>query len=149
MVNWYLKLDEKKRNLFWLSLVYLALFVCLCPLFLIYGIKGYSYPLGLLLGGLVSIFAYFSIAYQGEFLSKAEGKGTLFVLLFMFLRIALYAAVGVLSALCTFKSELLGGFDAFSFYTAAAAMVLMPIIVLILGAISKRHQEIHQSEEVR
>lgn len=147
MAKWYSKLSEKGRNLFWLSIVYLAIFLCLCPLFLYYDIKGYSYPLGVLLGGAFSVFAYFSIVYQSDMLSKGEGKGTLLVLLFMFGRILGYAAIAVVAGICTFKSEYFGGFDAFNFYSAAGAMVFMPIMVLILGAISKHERKGEKKEE--
>ncbi len=53
-----------------------------------------------------------------------------FSMFFSGMRFLLYAAVLVLSALCTFRPDLLGGFDAFNFYAAFIALLPMPFVTM-------------------
>jgi len=148
MLDRYMALNERGKTLFWLVAIAVLGFFCLSPLFFLYSIRGFSYPLGWLIGSLAGILSYLSISKQGNALSPSSSGSVLLVIGLMALRILLSAAVLVVSAICTFKSDLWGGFDAFSFYTAAAAVVLMPIVVLIVAKLKKRG-ETHRSEELR
>lgn len=146
MTTWYLYLKERDRTLFILGIFSLFIFLCLVPLFFFYEIQGYSYPLGWLLGSIFSLIAYYSIDYQSKALGN-NGKMSL-VLLLNGLRTLGYLLILLLGAICTFKKELFGGFDAFSFYTCAASLITMPFILLILSFCKKKESKVHKSEEI-
>lgn len=138
MLAWYMKQEERGKTIFWLLTVFVFVFLCLCPLFFFYDIKGYSYPVGWVLGSLVAIFAYISFDYQSKALSpSSNAKSPLIAILFMGLRFVGYAASLVISAICTFKNDLFAGFSAFNFFTTMAALVAMPFLLLLIRLCSK------------
>lgn len=142
LVIWYSRQKEEGRNLFWLGVISLFVFLCLTPLFFFYDIQGYSYPIGWLLASLFNLFAYLSFLFQGKTLSPEGGKSSLPIALsLMFLRFIGYAALLVVSAICTFKNELFGGFAAFNFFTVIAALIAMPFILLILNFVTKKDRK--------
>ncbi len=142
LVTWYSKQKEEGRNLFWLGVISLFVFLCLTPLFFFYDIQGYSYPIGWLLASLFNLFAYLSFLFQGKTLSPKGGKSSLPIALsLMFLRFIGYAALLVVSAICTFKKEFFAGFDAFNFFTVIAALIALPFLLLILNFIAKKDRK--------
>lgn len=141
LVDWYINQSEEGRVYFWMSVLTLFVFLCLCPLFFFYDIQGYSYPLGWLLGSLFSFLSYWSMCYQGKNLQKRDAKkGSLvFTLLCMALRFLGYVGVLLVSGICTFKKEWFSGFDAFNFYTSAASLIPLPFLLLLLAYLEKGH----------
>ena len=61
-----------------------------------------------------------------------DGKGVLSVYLGASLRFVLFAAVLLVSAICTFRPDWFGGFDAFSFYTCFVAILPFPIVTWLM-----------------
>jgi predicted ABC-type exoprotein transport system permease subunit len=135
MAKWYLKLNAEQKAFFIMAALALIIFILLCPLFFFYDVKGYSYPLGWLLGSAIELLAYWTILKMSQALFKKEDAGhqtaTSLALLSNGFRFILYAIGLFLSAICTFKSEWFGGFDAFNFYACAAAYMPMLVIVMI------------------
>jgi len=133
MVDKYLKLKEQEKILVWLLIFGVIGFVGLCPVFFFYQAKGYSYPLGWLLGTIAEIIGWWSIMKMGDALLPESGdpKDRRNPILFVVLRFAIYFAVLVIAAICTFKSEWFGGFDAFNFWTTFVALLPAQIITLV------------------
>lgn len=133
MVDKYLKLKEQEKILVWLLIFGVIGFVGLCPVFFFYQAKGYSYPLGWLLGTIAEIIGWWSIMKMGDALLPESGdpKDRRNPILFVVLRFAIYFVVLVIAAICTFKSEWFGGFDAFSFWTTFVALLPAQIITLV------------------
>lgn len=130
----------------------LIVFVFLSPLFFFYSFKGYSYPMGWLLGSLIELLAYWTIMKMSQALFKKEEAGhstaTSLALLSNGFRFILYAAGLFISAICTFKSEWFGGFDAFNFYTCAAAYMPMLVIVMVTQWRQAKGMDAHPSTSV-
>lgn len=150
MAGFYVRLSQEKKAVFWLLLIALVGFLLQTPLFFFYDLKGYSYPLGWLLGSAVEIVSYLSILRFSRAVSPQEGssRGALSVALSSILRFLLYGIVLVISAFCTFHSDWLGGFDAFNFFTSFGGLFPLPFVLLALGFLKKGNAEIHSSEEV-
>ena len=72
MVEKYLKLNEHQRTLFWLIVIGVVIFIGLCPFFFFYEDKGYSYPMGWLLGTLAEILSFFTIIITPIPIGKVE-----------------------------------------------------------------------------
>ncbi len=144
LANWYCNRSEEGHVYFWMSVLALFVFLFLCPLFFFYDIEGYSYPLGWLLGSLFSFFSYWSMCFQGKSLQRRDAKkGSLaFTLLCLGLRFLGYAAVLFVSAICSFKKEWFGGFDAFNFYTSAASLLPLPFLLLLLAYLQKGNKSV-------
>ncbi len=108
-------------------------FLLLTPLFLLHDENGsYGvYPLGWLLGSLAEILGFLSMRAMVSSLGK-DGKGVLSVYLGASLRFVLFAAVLLVSAICTFRPDWFGGFDAFSFYTCFVAILPFPIVTWLM-----------------
>jgi predicted ABC-type exoprotein transport system permease subunit len=152
MAKWYLKLNAEEKAFFLMAALALIVFVCLCPLFFFYDVKGYSYPLGWLLGSVIELLAYWTILKMSEALFKKEDAGhstaTGLALASNSLRFILYAVGLFLSAICTFKSEWFGGFDAFNFFACAAAYMPMLVIVMATQWRQARNSEAHPTTSV-
>ena len=145
-----MNMTERGRTFFWMGILTLFVFLCLCPLFFFYDIKGYSYPLGWLLGSLFSFFSYWSMDYQSRAMGKTDKKSSLApVLIFMSLRFLGYAAVLIVSGICSFRPAYFGGFDAFNFYAAAAGLLPLPFLLLVFAFTKKRHPSATKEGEGR
>lgn len=114
-------------------------FLLLAPLFLLHDEKGsYGvYPLGWLLGSVAELLGFLSMKAMVSSLGK-DGKGVLSVYLGASLRFVLFAAVLLVSAICTFRPDWFGGFDAFSFYTCFAAILPFPIVTWLMHYLEGR-----------
>lgn len=147
MVNFYLKLNRDQRAFFWLALLAVVVYLALMPLYFFGLDKGYQYPNGWLLGSAVELFAYFTLIKTTNAITKdpANRKMSLIVLGSL-LRPLLYVIVLAIGGICTFKSEWLGGFDMFSFWTSFAALLPMPLVVLIIHFISIKGPKTDQKE---
>ena len=147
MVNFYLKLNRDQRAFFWLIVLAAVIYLALMPLYFFGLDKGYQYPNGWLLGSLAELFAYFTLIKTTNAITKdpANRKMPLIVLGGL-LRPALYVVVLAISGICTFKAEWLGGFDMFSFWTSFAALLPMPIVVLITHLLSTKNSKTIQKE---
>ncbi len=133
MLNFYMKLNRDMKVFFWLVVLAAVVYLALMPLYF-FGIdKGYSYPNGWLLGSLVSLLAYFTLLKMTDALTKRDGenKNMPIIVLSSFVRPLLYVIVLGLSGVCTFKSEWIGGFDMFSFWTTFASLLPMPAVILV------------------
>lgn len=148
MVNFYLKLNRDQRAFFWLVVLAVVVYLALMPLYFFGLDKGYQYPNGWLLGSVVELFAYFTLIKTTNAITKdpANRKMSLIVLGSL-LRPLLYVVVLAISGICTFKSEWLAGFDMFSFWTSFAALLPMPIVVLITHFISTKNPKPIQKED--
>jgi hypothetical protein len=136
-VKKFLEMDAVHRALWIMIAVAVVVFVCLCPLFLLKSEDNYpyvAYPFGWLLGSVIEILAYLTIIKMSKSLltKKADHPVTMgLALLSGSLRMFLWASGLLVSAICTFKSEWFGGFNAFNFYTCAIAYLPMLFIVLL------------------
>ncbi|MCH3908910.1 MAG: hypothetical protein LKF75_04895 [Bacilli bacterium] len=137
MAQWYMKLNVQKKALFLMAMVALGGFLIMIPLFFLTTDSGYplgSLPLGWLLGSVIELLAYSTIIMMSNAITASQNKTTGMAaglaLGSHFVRFILYLAGLLISAICTFKSEWFGGFNAFSFYTCAAAYLPMLFIVL-------------------
>lgn len=148
MVKRYLKWDENQRAVFWMTILALVVFLGLLPLFFLGGDKGYSFPLGWILGSVTEIVSFFSILHFSKtmFEENSSHKATIWSsLLAGGFRFFFYAAVLVVSAICTFRSSWFGGFDAFNFYATFLALLPMPIIVMISHLVDS-HRKIQKAK---
>ena len=133
----YLALSSERKQLAWLIVVDLFVFVVLVPFFVL-GLLSLS--LGWLLGAVLSILTMLSMQYTSNSVFKKSSKPSAlaFTSLFFILRFTLWAGVLIVAAICTFRPEWFGGFDLFSFYTCAAAYLPMPIITVIFSLKTKK-----------
>jgi hypothetical protein len=133
MGKWFAKLTLNQKCLFFMGALALVVFAFLCPLFFFHSEINYpmgAYPLGWLLGSVAEILAFLTLMYMSDGLFAQKeiplipSPSTLAMGAPGF-RFVLYAAVLLVSAICTFKSEWFGGFNAFNFYTTAAGLLPM------------------------
>jgi len=132
-----------------MAILAVVIFLISLPLFFLSDIKGYSYPLGWLLGSGAEILAFLSIVYFSKAMFGQGGSHTITTLLSILagsLRIILYAAVLVLSAVCTFDPAWIGGFDAFNFFATFLGLLPMPLIVMI-SHLAASHKIIKAAKE--
>lgn len=147
MGKWFAKLTLNQRCLFIMGALALVVFLFLCPLFFVHQENNYpmgAYPLGWLLGSVAEILAFVTLMYMsdGLFAQKDMGHPVTSALAIgsASLRFVLYAAVLLVSAICTFKSEWFGGFNAFNFFTTAAGLLPMLFVVLIATFYDLKHE---------
>lgn len=139
MVNFYVKLNRDKKAFFWLVVLAVVVYLALMPLYFFGLEKGYQYPNGWLFGSLIELFAYFTLIKTTNAVTKDPvNKKLSLIVLMSLLRPLLYVVVLAISGICTFKSEWFGGFDMFSFWTSFAALLPMPVVVLVTHFISAR-----------
>jgi len=150
MVKFYIGLSQNQKALFWLILIAIIGTLVQIPLFFFYEAKGFSYPLGWILGSLTEIICYISILkFTAAMMPKGDDtKGIGLVAVSSLLRFAAYALVLTISAICTFKSEWFSGFNAFNFFTTFAGLFPLPFVLLTLGFFKKGNVNIHSSEEI-
>lgn len=139
MMDKYLKFNEQQKIMFWLIVIGIIGFVGLCPIFFFYEAKGYSYPLGWLLGTIAEIIGWWSIMKMGDALLPESGdaKDSRNVLLYVVIRFAAYIAALVVAAICTFRAEWFNGFDGFNFWMAFGAVIPAQVIALIRSSRKK------------
>ena len=147
MGKWFAKLTLNQKCLFFMGVLALVVFAFLCPLFGFHSEDNYpmgAYALGWLLGSVVEILAFVSLMYMsdGLFAKKDLGHPVASALAIgsASIRFVLYAAALLGSAICTFKSEWFGGFNAFNFYTTAAGLLPMLFVVLFTTFFQIRHE---------
>lgn len=144
MMQWYKKLTSNKKCLLLLGVFDAFVFVCLIPFAFFSMDNGYwlgTLMLGWLLGSIAQLIAYVTIVFTSKMLTTPNGTsatGTLMGAGGFFIRYFLYAAVLALSAICTFKSEWLLGFDKFNVFTCGAALVVLSFFVMIFKVIEMR-----------
>jgi hypothetical protein len=128
--------DSNFKALWIMIAVAIVVFVGLSPLFFFSSSDGHSlaaFPLGWLLGSAVEILAFLTMIHVSvSLLDSKNGNDAVAIksVVYSLLRLFLWTIVLVFSAICTFKSEWIGGFYWFSFYTVAAASLPMLFIVL-------------------
>lgn len=133
MLNFYMKLNRDRKVFFWLAILALVVYLALMPLYFFGLDKGYQYPNGWLFGSAVELVCYFTLIKMSDVLTKdVSNRKTALVIVSSFIRPLLYVVVLGLSGICTFKSEWLGGFDMFSFWTSFASLLPMPTVILIM-----------------
>ena len=140
MVEKYLKLNEHQRTLFWLIVIGVVGFIGLCPFFFFYQDKGYSYPMGWLLGTLAEILSFFTIIKMSEALLPTEEEPNprpTKIILYVALRFLIYIAVLVIAAICTWTNWF-GGFDMFNFWMTFVGLLPIQVLLVIRGLKSKR-----------
>lgn len=140
MIDKYLKLNDEQKTLVWLLAIGAVVFVGLCPLFFFYHSKGYSYPLGWLLGTVAEIIGFWTIMKMGQALLPKEGqeRDAKKIILFVAIRFAVYVIALVLAGICTFKPEWFGGWAAFNFFATFAGLLPAQIIVLVRSLKTKK-----------
>lgn len=141
MVEKYLKLNEHQKTLFWLAIIGGVVFVGLCPLFFFYEAKGFSYPLGWLLGTAAEILSFYTIIKMSEALLPTEenpNPSAARVIIFVALRFLIYIVVLVIAAICTWMPSWFGGFDMFNFWTTFAGLLPVQAFLVISQLKAKR-----------
>lgn len=137
-----------RKALFIMGIIAVLGFAGLSPLFFIHGAESNSYPygaypLGWLLGSVAELLAFLTLMrFSDSLFAQKDPAHSLTSALAVGsagLRILLYAAVLVVSGICTFKSEWFGGFNAFNFYTTAAGLLPMLAVVLITQFFELKH----------
>ena len=141
MANWYSKLTREKKDLVLLSAFEIIVFVCLCPLALIgYG----SWTLGWLVGGAVTILNYWLMVVSSSIILNPDNgtkmSSTFLGLAAGGLRYLLMAALLVIGAICTYKSEWFDGFSAFNVYAIFLAYLPLPFLLLISHFVSAKKE---------
>jgi hypothetical protein len=128
MAKWYVKLDRTHQELFWVVAFALVVFAGLSPVFLLHGLKGYSYPLGWLWGSLAGLLLFLFLVRLPSLIFANDKVRKFWPLLWIV--VAVFSLfVLAFGALCTYKSGWLGGFDAFNFLAAFAGFV-SPLAIL-------------------
>lgn len=131
MKRFYLGLNRDQKGFFWLVTVSVVVFLALMPLYFFGLEKGYQYPNGWWFGSLVEWLAYFTLIYFTNRLTEQKDTGhTGLLILNLLVRPLCYLFVLSISAICTFRSSWFGGFDMFGFWTAFAALLPMPVVIL-------------------
>ena len=141
MVEKYLKLNEHQKTLFWLAVIGGVVFVGLCPLFFFYEAKGFSYPLGWLLGTAAEILSFYTIIKMSEALLPTEenpNPSAAKVIIFVALRFLIYIVVLVIAAICTWMPSWFGGFNMFNFWTTFAGLLPVQVFLVISQLKAKR-----------
>lgn len=141
MVEKYLKLTEHQKTLFWLAIIGGVVFVGLCPLFFFYEAKGFSYPLGWLLGTAAEILSFYTIIKMSEALLPTEenpNPSAAKVIIFVALRFLIYIVVLVIAAICTWMPSWFGGFNMFNFWTTFAGLLPVQVFLVISQLKAKR-----------
>jgi hypothetical protein len=139
MAKWYLKLDRSHQKLFWALAFALVVFVGLWPAFLLHGLKGYSYPLGWFWGSLAGLLLFLFLVRLPAAVFKEDKVRKYGSLLWAM--VAVFSLfVLAFSALCTFESGWLGGFDAFNFLTAFGGFAC-PLLILGFLTLKDRFQK--------
>lgn len=129
LIKRFVLLPPAKKDFVLLCLFYAVIFVLLSPLFFL---RHSEWPLGWLLGGAVSIFAYWSISKIPSLLLSKDSQGlTISSMALMGGRLFLYAASLVSSAICTFRPEWFGGWNLLSFWAVVIAIIPMPFVVIL------------------
>lgn len=135
MLEKYRKLSLNGRCFFWLLILCAVVYLAMLPLYFFGVNKGYSYPNGWLFGSIFMLAVYYSFIKMGDFLISKERNNTGLGVAISFIRPIVYLLVLGVSAICTFKSDWFGGFDAFNFYTSFAALLILPIVMWIVHMI--------------
>lgn len=141
MVEKYLKLNEHQKTLFWLAIIGGVVFVGLCPLFFFYEAKGFSYPLGWLLGTAAEILSFYTIIKMSEALLPTEenpNPSAAKVIIFVALRFLIYIVALVIAAICTWMPSWFGGFNMFNFWTTFAGLLPVQVFLVISQLKAKR-----------
>ena len=131
MVNFYKKLDKDHKGLFILAVIDIVIFILLLPLGFLHedsGFKWLSVSMGWLLGSVAQLIAYGSIIFFSSIILNPNIKSNALKAvapLTFFLRFALYIIVLAVSAICTFKKDIFGGFDLFNFWSCAVPLVFL------------------------
>lgn len=126
----------------WLLVIAVVGVIATLPLCFVNIPAGYSYLGGWLLGSTAEMIGYASILWMGGAMisgAQNEQTGTTKALapLTAMLRFLFYAAVLVISAICTFRSQWLNGFDWFNFWTCFGALIPMNVVVLVFHLVHK------------
>ena len=140
MVEKYLKLNEHQKSLFWLLVIGVVAFIGMCPFFFFYEDKGYSYPMGWLLGTAAELLSFYTIIKMSEALLPTEenpNPSAARVIIFVALRFLIYIAVLVIAAICTW-TDWFGGFDMFNFWMTFVGLLPIQVLLVIRGLKSKR-----------
>lgn len=142
MKNWYRKLSLDGKQIFWLAIFAALGLIITAPICFLNIDRSYSYFFGWLLGSAAEIIGFCTILFMGTSFEEASkggnAKGGAVAALFGIVRFFLYAVVLVVSAICTFRSQWFGGFDAFNFWTCFGGLVPMPFV---LGFFHLFHKE--------
>jgi hypothetical protein len=139
MAKWYLKLDRSHQELFWALAFALVVFAGLCPVFLLHGLKGYSYPLGWFWGSLAGLLLFLFLVRLPAAVFKDEKVRKYRP--FLWVVVAVFSLfVLAFGALCTFRSGWLGGFDAFNFLAAFGGFAC-PLLILAFLTLKDRFQK--------
>lgn len=141
MVEKYLKLNDNQKTIFWLAIIGAVVFVGLCPLFFFYEIKGFTYPMGWLLGTLAEILSFWTIVKMSEAVIPEDANTdpkAFKIIFYIALRFIIYIAVLTIAAICTFKPDWFGGFNMFNFWTTFVGLLPIQIYLFVSRLKSKR-----------
>lgn len=153
MAKWYLKLDANQKALFILGMIGFLGFVLLLPFFFFHLENNYplgALPLGWLLGSLAEVLSAFLLFhFTGSILDpKNDSTKTIIQSIGAYaLRFALYVIVLLFSAICTFVPAWFGGFNAFNFFSCAAALLPMLFVILFTQYQSAKTEDLPVSKK--
>lgn len=141
MKIWYAKLSHEQKEFVWLAVIAIIGLIATTPLFFIDVPANYSYFFGWLLGSVAELIGFASIVFFGNAMVKAsqnpESKAGPLAALTGILRLAFYAGVLVISAICTFRKEWFGGFDAFNFWTCFGGLLPLNVVMIVFHLVHK------------
>ncbi len=128
----YLSLSLYKKLLLWLGIGYLIVFVILIPFFTLGWLK---VSLGWLIGSIASLgtFILLNIKNKSEKLSEVVFKALIYGSIAL-----IWAVILTISAICTFASNLLNGFDLFYFWTVVLSALPMLAVLITYNVLKKR-----------
>lgn len=137
LIKRFLRLSAEGKSIVILAFLTIVPFLAMLPLFFFHAGDGYplgAYALGWLLGSATGLLAYASMTFGARaILRKGDiPSGSLLMAVgFNFVRILLYAAVLIVSGICTFQSEWFGGFNAFNFWTAFGGLIPLTVVSVL------------------
>ncbi len=131
LIQWYKNQDENRRNILLLTSLALIVFLCLVPFFFF---SQPGVPLGWLLGSVIEIAAYASIAFGASVMFDQDNpnktRGFLSIA-FGSVRLLVYGAGLVAGALLTFKYN--EPVIWLNFWTVFAGYMPMNIVLLVVS----------------
>lgn len=130
----YKNLNANDKCLLWMGIVFGVVLVLMIPLFFFTLEDGYplmAIPFGWILGSAAEIISFVTISWMSKSIANPNAKGGSAIFSAL-LRVVIYAGVLLLSAISTFRSDMLGGFNYINFFSTAAGLLPMLAIIFII-----------------
>jgi hypothetical protein len=140
MAKWFVTLSEEKKTYFILVAIAILGFAFLSPLFFF---RLGSWPLGWLFGSVIEIICYFTIVRFSDtiFAEKSKTSAVVVAVALNCLRIFLYLAGLFLGAICTFRSEWFGGWNAINFWAVFLSYMPLQVVLIVRSLLQLRAEK--------